>query len=244
LKQSCSEIGELTIVVGENGLRATNTGRGYFIVSRPPQWQVIIVRPREKTYAVMPLETWCSSNLLVMVAANSWDDDWSKRPAIKGKYCRMPALRYERSYNKQRKPRDILVDGNVINDEQYKTKTTMTVIDLKLPEPARRILERLDGTPHMSGVPAQYENLYTNGKVNYYFITRSCAPVQVAAELFACPQDYRQVAPRQVILSSSERTEFDSLARDLDIGRSFGKAGSSPKQADGHTRPMPLKNSP
>ena len=82
LKQSCSEIGELTIVVGENGLRATNTGRGYFIVSRPPKWEVIIVRPREKAYAVMPLETWCSSTLLVMVAANSWDADWSNRPAF------------------------------------------------------------------------------------------------------------------------------------------------------------------
>jgi len=205
---------------------------------------VIIIRPREKTYAVMPLETWCSSNLLVMLAANSWDDDWSKRTAIKAKYCRMPALRYECSYNKQRKPRDILVDGNVVNDEQYKIKTTMTVIDLKLPEPARRILERLDGTPHMSGVPAQYENLYTNGKVNYYFTTRCCTPVQVATDLFASPQHYSLVPPRQLILSASERTDFDSLARDMDIGRSFAKAGSSPKQAAGQMPPKPLKNGP
>ncbi len=227
LKQKSGEIGSLTIVVSDSGLKATNDGRGYFIVSHPPKWDVTIARPKDKIYASMPVEQWCkSSTLLFMIAAGAWDGDWSKRPATACTWCAMPAHKYECKYASQRTHRDLLIDANVVPDVGYKLKTTLVMLDLNLPEPAEKILGRLDGVPNANGVPAMFENLFLDGHSDRRLNTLECTKVSVPGDLFTCPKDYRSVDYRKLILNDSERNDFDSLAKDMDVGRGFGKPKS------------------
>jgi len=227
LKQTSGEIGALTIVVNENGLKAVNASRGYFIVSRGPKWDVTIARPKDKISASMPAEQWCKpSTLLFMITAGAWDADWTKRPATACTWCALPAHKYLSSYAKLRTHRDLLIDGSIVPDQGYKLRTTLIVLDLKLPERARRILERLDGVPNATGAPAMLENYFLDGHTDRRLNTLACTTVNVPGDVFTCPKDYRQVNPRELILNTNERNDFDSLARDMDVGRGFGKPTS------------------
>ena len=226
LKQRQAELGLVTVLVGDGGLRATNEARGYVIVSRPPKWDVTIARPKEKMVASMPVDKWCqSSTLLVMLAAGAWDGDFSTMPSVACSVCAIPGLRYVASYTKpMRSPRDILVDDNLMKTRRYRAKTILTVLSLKVPAPAQRILERLYGTPHATGIPAIFENVLTDGQINHALTTLECKNVQAPADYFSAPKDYRKVDVRMLILSPDERSDFDNLGRDMDLGRSFGKA--------------------
>ncbi len=229
LKQRSTQLGLVTVLVGSGGLRATNEGRGYTVVSRPPKWDVIIVRPKDKLVSSMSLEKWCQpSTLLVMLTAGGWDGDFSHMPATACSVCAMPGRRYLCSYAQpMRSPKDLLVDENLVKAQRYKKKTILTVLELHVPDPAQRILQKLYGTPGAPGVPAIFENTMVDGQKNVSLTTLACTMVRAPGDAFAVPKDYRQVDPRLLIVSPDERKEFDSLGADMDVGRRFGQPKSS-----------------
>lgn len=176
--------------------------------------------------AVMPLEQWCSKGtLLFLLSAGAWDGDWTKRPSTGCVLCGIPAHRYLCPYpTPLRTHKDLLLNEEEVHVERRKVRTTLTVLDLKLPEPGRRILERLLGTPHAVGAPGKFENLYLDGRVDQILTTKSCSTAPVSAEAFTCPQAFKQVSARELTMSLSEKNEFDALGADMDLGRSFGKS--------------------
>jgi hypothetical protein len=220
--QKSVETGTSQITADQQGLKIENLSRGTVILSRPPRWEVIVARPKDKIYCTVPLETWChSSERLMLICAGCWDDDWSHMPTKSCSFSGFPGHRYEYNHGLQRLHSDPLVSGEIADQRRIKTKTEMTVVNSNLPLPARRILERFSGTPHLSGIPVECKVYYADGFSEDRFQSTKLKK-QSTTSTFCLANGYHLVDLSKLALSSGERSDFDDLARDMDIGRAFG----------------------
>lgn len=226
--QVSAETGRSRVFISNDGLRIENSSRDTLILSCPPKWDVILARPKDKLYSTIPLETWCkSSNLLLLVCAGSWDDDWSRRPSRYCSYSGLPGHQFEYCHGQGRLQADLLVDSHNTAQKRLKLRTVLTVIDSGLPLAERRILERFNGTPHMTGVPVEYRVFYKDGSCEKRLRADDFRK-EVTGGDFALSSDYRSVPPNKLVLSEGERHDFDELFKDMDIGRPFGKPAVQP----------------
>lgn len=221
--QKSVETGTSQITADQTGLKIENLSRGTVIVSRPPKWEVIVARPEDKIYCKVPLETWChSSERLMLICAGCWDDDWSRMPTKSCLFSSFPSQRYEYNHGLQRLHSDPLMGGEIADQRRIKAKTEITVINSNLPMQARKILERFSGTPHMSGIPVEYKVFYADGFSEDRFQSAKLKKTSSSTGVFCLAKGYRLVDLSKLALSSGERSDFDDLARDMDIGRAFG----------------------
>lgn len=227
---SSSQLGSLHIEIGGDGaFVAKNLTRNYVIQARPPKWDVEVLRPADKIYAVLPINEWCSAtNVLPLMICPSWEFSFKQDPP---KYLRISGLLAARHTMKFEKPvketRDQEINrksgSSPLGGQSWRKEVVAVLVLESEPRESIRILGKILGLPMAPGVPVQFEITRSDGAKEIMLRTGSIKPTVSGQLQWQKTTGYKFVSSRELIVSGKERIDLENLLEDMGVGRKLGK---------------------
>ncbi len=213
LLQEQPHTGLWNIYLSAAGMAAVNKKMGCTLVTKAPQWNVVMYNDKTKVYFLSPLSEWKGASLK---AASS-----GKSAAKQSAYKQMLV---------EKKPKK-LQDGKILGHKasQYLTDNLASTglkkvefwvtPDVQAPPELKTVFSKIYGVglSSMAGLPLKVSYIDENGKRTPVFNTLEIADKQIPLSNFTYPSSYKRVDSEIAVLMDEKGREAMSSIMD-DIG--------------------------
>jgi len=223
--------GSSHVYVSASGIKIVNDTTHLEIVSKAPSWQVVLYRPSQKIEFELPLKEWTRRGMPGLDQWHQFIDDWSRTMAQRNNYHGIPAVCILEKKD----------ESSVVPQELGSTKGSYKVVGAEYwfststPSPAGAcaVLASYNALPVPPlqqtkkfglGLPLSFITRCSDGESSWSLKTTAMRQIEIDDSTIEYPRGYKQAKDiHEVSISAQKRAELDDFAKDLDIGKKFGK---------------------
>ena len=211
LLQDNPHTGQWNVYLSSAGMAAVNKKMGCTLVTKAPQWNVVMYNDKTKVYFLSPLSEWKGASI----------------KASQGKTGKQQAYK---AMLVEKKPKK-LKDGTILGHKasQYLTDNLASTglkkvefwvtPDVQAPPELKQVFSKIYGVglSSMSGLPLKVSYIDENGKRTPVFETKKIDPQIIPLQSFTYPASYKRVDSEIAVLMDEKGREAMASIMD-DIG--------------------------
>lgn len=215
LIQDNPHTGEWHVYLSNQGMAAMNKKMGCTLVTKAPEWNVVMFNDKTKVYFLSPLSEWKGAQSSLKNSAKS-------RQA----YSRATTSLIEKP-PKKLKDENILghktslyLTDNLVTTGLKKVEFSITP-EIEAPDQLRQVFGKIYGVglTKLKGLPLKVSYIDENGKRSPVFETRKMDKKEIARKIFTHPSDYKRVDSEiAVLMDEKGREAMASIMDDLGEG--------------------------
>lgn len=219
LLQDNPHTGQWNVYLSPAGMAAVNKKMGCTLVTKAPQWNVVMYNDKTKVYFLSPLSEWKGASI----------------KASQGKAGKQQAYK---AMLVEKKPKK-LKDGTILGHKasQYLTDNLASTglkkvefwvtPDVQAPPELKQVFSKIYGVglSSMSGLPLKVSYIDENGKRTPVFETKKIDPQIIPLQSFTYPASYKRVDSEIAVLMDEKGREAMASIMD-DIGEGEDEVSS------------------
>ncbi len=247
LEQDNPHTGMWNVYLSSAGMAAVNKKMGCTLVTKAPQWNVVMYNDKTKVYFLSPLSEWKGASLKSGAAGKSG----AKQAAYKSMIV-------------EKKPKK-LKDGDILGHKasQYLTDNLASTglkkvefwitPDVQAPNELKQVFSKIYGVglSSMSGLPLKVSYIDENGKRTPVFTTTKIEGKLIPLSNFTYPSSYKRVDSEiAVLMDEKGREAMASIMDDIgdgtgedDINSLLDSSGSGKSKSKASRKSLDLEDS-
>lgn len=225
LQQDNPHTGVWSVYLSSAGMAAVNKKIGCTLVTKAPQWNVVMYNDKTKVYFLSPLSEWKGASLKGPTSTKAGSNSSMKQSAYKSMIGGM-----------EKKPKK-LKEGNILGHtaSQYLTDNLASTglkkvefwvtPDVQAPPELKQVFSKIYGVglSSMSGLPLVVSYIDENGKRTPVFTTTKIEGKQIPLSEFSYPSSYKRVDSEiAVLMDEKGREAMASIMDDVGDGQGGG----------------------
>lgn len=220
LQQDNPHTGMWNVFLSSAGMAAVNKKMGCTLVTKAPQWNVVMYNDKTKVYFLSPLSEWKGASLKAASSAKGAVSS-SKQAAYKSMLVEKKPKKLKEGEILGHKASQYLTD-NLASTGLKKVEFWVTP-DVQAPNELKQVFSKIYGVglQSMSGLPLKVSYIDENGKRTPVFTTTKIEGKLIPLSSFTYPSSYKRVDSEIAVLMDEKGREAMASIMD-DIGDGEG----------------------
>lgn len=216
LQQDNPHTGMWSVYLSAAGMAAVNKKMGCTLVTKAPQWNVVMYNDKTKVYFLSPLSEWKGASLKAASGKNA-----GKQAAYKSMLVEKKPKKLKEGTILGHKASQYLTD-NLASTGLKKVEFWVTP-DVQAPPELKQVFSKIYGVglSSMTGLPLKVSYIDENGKRTPVFTTTKIEGKQIPLANFTYPSSYKRVDSEIAVLMDEKGREAMASIMD-DIGDGEG----------------------
>ena len=216
LQQDNPHTGMWNVYLSSAGMAAVNKKMGCTLVTKAPQWNVVMYNDKTKVYFLSPLSEWKGASLKAASGKNA-----NKQAAYKSMLVEKKPKKLKEGTILGHKASQYLTD-NLASTGLKKVEFWVTP-DVQAPPELKQVFSKIYGVglSSMAGLPLKVSYIDENGKRTPVFTTTKIEGKQIPLANFTYPSSYKRVDSEIAVLMDEKGREAMASIMD-DIGDGEG----------------------
>lgn len=211
LQQDNPHTGIWEVYLTSGGMAAVNEKLNCTLVTRAPQWNVVMYNNKTKVYFMAPLSEW--NGMSIKGQSNNFNQTYGRAQSV---LVERPPKKIKDGKILGYKASEYLTD-NLASTGLKKVEFWITP-EIQAPSQLKHMFSKIYGVglSKMTGLPLEVSYIDENGKRTPVFTTRKVAAAQIRLQSFIFPSSYKRVDSEiAVLMDEKGREAMASIMDDL-----------------------------
>ncbi|MBX9686856.1 MAG: hypothetical protein K2X27_09155 [Candidatus Obscuribacterales bacterium] len=220
LQQDNPHTGQWSVYLSSAGMAAVNKKMGCTLVTKAPQWNVVMYNDKTKVYFLSPLSEWKGASIKSATGSSKSASAASKQAAYKSMLVEKKPKKLKDDKILGHRASQYLTD-NLASTGLKKVEFWVTP-DVQAPPELKQVFSKIYGVglTSMSGLPLKVSYIDENGKRTPVFTTTKIEDKAIPLSNFTYPSSYKRVDSEiAVLMDEKGREAMASIMDDIGDGQ-------------------------